>query len=199
MDFLGRWGDWIIKSRFEVIESNSAKSRHLGELTGVQNAVVVSVENETTHINELATYIIVEPSHGEKISVELVKSHLADTVPDYMVTTYVEFLSRFPLTANGKVDRKALPQPGKSSSVVNTVEYRSPTTDMQQQLAEIWRRVLKLDRGGLDDDFFALGGHSISAAQIAHDVRQKLGVDSPLSGIFEAPNFRRQSNCWNLN
>nr|WP_241689055.1 phosphopantetheine-binding protein [Pseudomonas syringae] len=89
-----------------------------------------------------------------------------------------------PLSANGKLDRKALPKPDASQL---QRQYVAPSTEQEQQMASIWADVLKVERVGLSDDFFELGGHSLLATQLISIIHSGLGIDIPLRLIFEKP------------
>jgi acyl carrier protein len=113
------------------------------------------------------------------------RHYLAERLPDYMVPQAVEVLDALPLTPSGKIDRRALPEPGRAQSVPE--RYQPPRTPAEQLIADIWTLILKLDRVGIQDNFFELGGHSLLATQAMSRIRQTCGVDLPLRAIFEAP------------
>jgi len=101
-------------------------------------------------------------------------------------------LSTLPVTPNGKLDRKALPQPDAS---LLQGEYIEPQTEMEQQVAAIWADVLKLEKVGLTDNFFALGGHSLLATSVIVRIQEQAGVSAELKELFEFPvlaDFSRQ-------
>lgn len=98
-----------------------------------------------------------------------------------MVPAHLLLLDSLPLTANGKLDRKALPQP--DASLLQNI-YVAPESELQQQIAEVWADVLKLERVGLTDNFFELGGHSLLATQVALRLRELLGFEVPLASLF---------------
>jgi acyl carrier protein len=101
-----------------------------------------------------------------------------------MVPSAFVMLTELPLTPNGTVDRKALPEPGQSAS---EVEYVAPSTPIEEVLCEMWEQVLKLDHVGVHDNFFQLGGHSLLATQVISQVREIFGVELPLRRLFETP------------
>jgi len=103
-----------------------------------------------------------------------------------MVPSVFMVLEKLPLTANGKVDRNALPEPGDIRTS-QEAEYTVPRNELEQQLAEIWAEVLKLERVGIHDNFFDLGGHSLMATQAVSRIRGQLNVELPLSEMFGYP------------
>jgi amino acid adenylation domain-containing protein len=113
------------------------------------------------------------------------RHHLAERLPDYMVPQAFVVLAALPLTPSGKIDRRALPEPGRAQSVPE--RYQAPRTPAEQVIADIWALVLKLERVGIQDNFFELGGHSLLATQAMSRIRQAFRVDLPLRAIFEAP------------
>jgi acyl carrier protein len=112
--------------------------------------------------------------------------YLAGRLPEYMVPQRYVFLSELPLTANGKLDRDALPAPD-DTSLARTGAYEEPQEGLERALANIWGEVLKVERVGAHDNFFELGGHSLLATQVVSRVRELLRVELPLRALFEAP------------
>ncbi|HEX6371265.1 MAG TPA: thioesterase domain-containing protein, partial [Longimicrobium sp.] len=106
-------------------------------------------------------------------------------LPAYMVPAAYVRLERLPVTANGKLDRRALPAPEDDPSARRG--YEAPQTETEQALAEIWSEVLGIERVGRGDNFFALGGHSLLAVRVISRVRQALGVEMPLAHVFSHP------------
>ena len=92
-------------------------------------------------------------------------------MPDYMVPSFVVLLDRLPLNANGKVDRPALPEPQPEEAVASEA-YIAPRTPTEQRIADIWARVLGVERIGINDSFFDLGGHSLLAMQLISRIRE---------------------------
>lgn len=114
------------------------------------------------------------------------RSALRRQLPEYMVPSYLVLLSKLPLTPNGKLDRKALPRPDLALAEEAHVPPRTP---LQQQVAAIWADVLKVDRVGLGDNFFLLGGHSLIATQVTSRVQEQLGLAVSLKALFETPDL----------
>jgi acyl carrier protein len=111
---------------------------------------------------------------------------LGEKLPDYMVPSTFVTLETFPLTASGKVNRRALPPPDLARPELETV-FVAPQTPVEEVLAEMWARVLGIDRVGIHDDFFESGGHSLLATQLVNRIRKAFRVDLPLRALFEAP------------
>ncbi|OBH97804.1 tryptophan 2,3-dioxygenase family protein [Mycobacterium sp. E2733] len=111
----------------------------------------------------------------------LVRQQVGARLPDYMVPAEIVVLEEFPLTSSGKVDRRALPAP-----VVAVAPFRAPHTETQKIVAEVFAQVLNLDRVGLDDDFFALGGNSMIATRVSARLQVALGREVPVRYLFDA-------------
>ena len=114
------------------------------------------------------------------------RSHLADRLPFYMVPTAFVMLDALPLTGNGKVDRKALPDPDDSRPEI-AERFVAPRTADEEALALIWRQILGLEQIGVHDNFFELGGHSLLATRVTSRVREEFHVELPLRTLFEQP------------
>lgn len=114
------------------------------------------------------------------------RAFLAERLPPALVPSGFVFLDQLPLTPNGKLDRRALPPPGPSSAVADR-PYLAPRTPIERMLADMWAEVLRVPRVGVQDDFFALGGHSLRATQVVARVRAALRIELPLRAFFETP------------
>ena len=140
---------------------------------------VVAVHDDELGNRVLAAYIV---SDVEVTANEL-RHHLSAKVPDYMIPSHVMRLEQLPLTANGKVNRKALPALKKAVSSV----YVAPRNKTEHTLARIWSEILNRDKVGIDDNFFELGGHSLKATTLVAKIHQELKVELPLRELFKAP------------
>jgi hypothetical protein len=116
-----------------------------------------------------------------------VRKELQGKLPEYMIPSQIVWVERFPLTPNGKIDRKALPMPTLESAEGISKEFVAPRTPLEEQLTQIWQAVLFRERVGIFDNFFELGGHSLLATQVIARVREGLEVELPLRVLFEAP------------
>jgi acyl carrier protein len=106
-----------------------------------------------------------------------------------MLPSAFVFLDSLPLTANGKLNRKALPAPDQARPEPED-SYAAPTTPVEKILGNIWSEILKLDKVGIHDNFFHLGGHSLIATQIVSRIRDAFKLDLPLRTLFEAPTIQ---------
>jgi amino acid adenylation domain-containing protein len=183
LEFLGRV-DFQVKLRgfrIELGEVESALRAH----PGVEDAVAV-VREEMPGDKRLVAYVVA--SLPSQATPETLRAHLRQHLPEYMVPSAFVLLPALPLTANGKVNRQSLPAPdGRASSAAGA--YVAPRDSTERQLAAIWAEVLKLERVGVTDDFFALGAHSLLAIQVVSRIRAAFGVDLPLRTLFEKPNI----------
>ena len=114
------------------------------------------------------------------------RSYLEQKLPDYMVPSAFVVLETLPLSANGKVNRRALPAPD-TRSIDLAGAYVEPRSPIEAELALLWTELLGLKRVGIHDNFFALGGHSLLATQLTSRIRDRLGIELPLRHLFEAP------------
>jgi len=130
----------------------------------------------------LVAYIAAD--RGPDVAPASLRAFLADRLPDYMLPSHLVRLEALPLTANGKVNRAALPAPGHRAATGDHVPARTPDEAL---VARIWVDVLRVDRVGAHDDFFELGGHSLLATQVMARVREEAGVDVSLRALFLGP------------
>ncbi|SIO89920.1 Siderophore biosynthesis non-ribosomal peptide synthetase modules @ Bacillibactin synthetase component F [Nocardiopsis sp. JB363] len=182
LDFLGR-ADFQVKIRGFRIELGEIESALLSA-PGVAEAVVTARGDEAGHVR-LAAHVVPTPGAPARTSPEALRAHMARLLPDYMVPGAVVLLDTLPLTANGKVDRKALPDPGTITGADD--HGRAPTTAREEILCGVFADVLGRDRVGPDEDFFALGGHSLLATRVVARTRTLLGADVGVRDLFEAP------------
>ena len=120
----------------------------------------------------LAAYLVF--AAGEELTATDVRRHLRRSLPDYMLPSAIVPIETMPLTPNGKVDRKSLPDPFQGA-VRQTEAFVEPAAGVESQLAEIWRSALGIDRVSADDNFFEVGGHSLLAVRVASAVQRQLG------------------------
>ena len=151
----------------------------LSNYPGVRGCAVIA-RKDIPHETRLVAYVV-----GENLTdTGSLQAFLAQRLPKYMIPTAFVHLESLPLTPNGKVDRRALPKPNPTRDREALVPPRTPSEEI---LAGIWADVLGLDQVGVQDNFFELGGHSLLAAQVASRVSADMGVDLPLSALFQSP------------
>jgi non-ribosomal peptide synthetase component F len=181
IEYLGRF-DHQVKLRGFRVEPGEIESVLLSQPV-VSDAVVIVYEDEAGD-KRLVAYIVADG--GEAPSESELREYVANRLPNYMVPSALMVLDKLPLTANGKVDRNALPEPGDIRDSQGG-EHTAPRTELERQLAQIWAEVLKLERVGIHDNFFDLGGHSLMATQVVSRIREQLNVELPLSEMFGYP------------
>ncbi len=181
LEFLGRVDDQVkIRGcRIELNEVATALAAH----PEIAQSAVVAREDEPGQ-KSLVGYVVLTPesplTHGE------LREFLERSLPDYMIPTQFVALDALPRNGNGKVDRRALPAPTRENTLENA-GAAEPRTALEQQIAAIIAELLKLDRIGVEDNFFLLGGHSLLGAQLIARLREQFDVDVPLRALFEAP------------
>jgi acyl carrier protein len=179
IEYIGRI-DNQVKVRGYRIELGEIESV-LGQYPGVRESAVI-VRADTVGERWLVAYVV--QSQGRVVTVSELRSFLKQKLPDYMIPAAFVFLDSLPLTPNGKVDRKALPMPDRSRPQLDET-FSAPRTPVEELLANIWAEVLKLDKVGIHDNFFDLGGHSLRATQVVSRVRAAFQVELPLRTLFE--------------
>ncbi|MFP2928166.1 amino acid adenylation domain-containing protein [Pyxidicoccus sp. 3LG] len=177
IEFLGRV-DHQLKLRGYRVEPGEVEAV-LAAHPAVSEGVVVARE-DAPGVRYLVAYAVGRP--GKTLEEATLREYLAERLPDYMVPSACVVLDALPLTANGKVDRKALPAPSRKQS-----EYVAPHTETEQRLAALWQELLGVPTVGVRDDFFDLGGHSLLATQVVARVRALFDVQLAVIDLFEAP------------
>ncbi|UCH94711.1 MAG: amino acid adenylation domain-containing protein, partial [Candidatus Aminicenantes bacterium] len=190
IEFLGRI-DHQVKIRGYRIEPGEIENHLLG-IEIIKEAVVIDSKDREGE-KCLCAYVVPgkEKSGGGLDVVEL-KRELAVSLPDYMVPAYFVSLEAIPLTSNGKVDRRALPEPGVSD--IGTA-YAAPRNPYEKTIVQIWAEVLKIEKEkiGIDADFFELGGHSLRATILISKIHKTFNVKIPLAELFKTPTIRELS------
>ncbi|NCE86016.1 non-ribosomal peptide synthetase [Pseudomonas sp. Q1] len=180
VEYLGRI-DHQVKVRGFRIELGEIETRLL-EHEAVREAVVLALDSPSG--KQLVAYLVSDAEHASLR--DALKAHLKAQLPDYMVPAHLIVLDSMPLTANGKLDRRALPQPDPEA---NRQQYVAPRSELEQTLAAIWCAVLNVQQVGLDDNFFELGGDSILSIQVVSRARQA-GIHFSPRDLFQHQTVR---------
>lgn len=180
IDFIGREDDQVkVRGfRIELGEIEAQLLRH----DCVRNAKVVVNLDEAGN-KRLVAYVVQDEDQAATVS-EL-RRFLGVNLPDYMIPSLFVFMEMLPLTANGKLDHNALPAPGRQRPNIDQ-PYAAPRNKVERWLAKMWQELLNLDKVGVQDRFFELGGDSLRAGQFISQVQRELEIEIPLIAIYEA-------------
>jgi acyl-coenzyme A synthetase/AMP-(fatty) acid ligase/acyl carrier protein len=201
IDYLGR-NDFQVKIRGFRIELGEIEAK-LTALPQVKEAVVLAKASAAGD-RRLVAYVVMGEGIVDvdddsaavfaerQILFDILRRHLGDSLPDYMVPTAFVLLASLPLSPNGKIDRKALPDPDVAQQHAS---YVAPRTEVEQLLCALWEEVLGLERVGVTDNFLEIGGHSLLATQLAVRIRQEFGLTLPLSELFKAQTVESLANA----
>jgi amino acid adenylation domain-containing protein len=185
IEFLGRM-DTQVKIRGFRVELGEIE-RRLSEYDKIKNALVISRKNSTGD-KELFAYIV---SAGE-LSVSALREFLSHRLPFYMIPSYYVLLDKIPLTPNGKVDTRALPE-AKNEVLRERAEYVPPRSDLEEKLVELWKDILGVEGIGIIDNFFDLGGDSLKAIRMARKLNED-NIDITVDKIFLYPTINKISS-----
>jgi acyl-coenzyme A synthetase/AMP-(fatty) acid ligase/acyl carrier protein len=177
IEFLGR-NDFQVKIRGYRIEPGEIEAVLMSHPEVERAVVAPRGEGEK---KRLVGYVVAAAGHS--VDVRELRRKLSQRLPEYMAPVAIIGLEAFPLTANGKLDRRALPEP----ELISAAEWRAPRNPQEEILCALFGEVLGLERVGLDDDFFELGGHSLMVTRLVNRIRIKFGVELPLRVLFELP------------
>ncbi len=184
LEFLGRL-DHQVKVRGYRIELGEIEAA-LAEQGGVAQAVVMAREDQPGDAR-LVAYIVARG--GTALDGALLRESLRARLPEFMLPSAFVVLDEFPHTPNGKIDRKALPAPDAAAPVA-AAEFVAPASDLESQIAGVWKDVLKLAAVGTRDNFFDLGGHSLLAVQAHRRLKEALQRDLSITDIFRFPTIQ---------
>ena len=206
LEFLGRI-DGQIKLRGFRIEPGEIEAV-LAQHPAIRDCVVV-LREDTPGGRELVAYLVphaagtngsTPPVDADlprgQVSVTEIRTHLRAHLPEYMVPSAFVVLQALPLTANGKLDHRALPPPERRGD--SEVSFLPPRTPVEQTLALQWRELLGIEQVGLRDNFFELGGHSLLAVKLFAEIQRVFGRRLPLSTLFQAPTLGQLAEVLSL-
>ena len=183
IEFIGRT-DQQVKLRGFRIELGEVESA----LCGYQSIgeAVASVRDDSSGSKTLVAYVT---SKGAKPSPSELRSYLKEKLPEYMVPAFIVPMDKFPRTPNGKIDRKALPDPSVNQSEATRV-YAAPKDELENRLVRLWQEVLNLEQVGIDDNFFDLGGHSLLMMKVFRKLREELSGEFSIVDMFRYTTVR---------
>ena len=184
IEFLGRV-DNQVKVRGFRIELEEIES-HLRAHPAVAEAVVAA-RRAAGGENQLVGYVV--PESGESTATDSLRSYLKERLPDYMVPSAFVTLKSLPLTPNGKTDRNALPNPDSARPQL-VAAYVPPQTEAQRLIADVWQEVLHVDKAGIDDNFFDLGGHSLVMVVVRNKLQRLFNKEISVVEMFKFPTIR---------
>lgn len=185
LDLVGR-ADHQVKIRGFRIESEEIESVLL-ELDEIKEAIV-AVKEDSNGDKILCAYIIA----SKELIVSELREYLSGKLPDYMIPAHFVQLEKYPLTPNGKIDRKSIPIP---QAVMNIgVEYKAPENEVEQKLVRIWEQVLSLQDIGTNYNFFEIGGNSINSLKVISEIQKEFDVNVSLGELFANPTIAALAN-----
>ncbi|MBS7233718.1 amino acid adenylation domain-containing protein [Flavobacterium psychroterrae] len=182
--FLGRIDDQV-KIRGYRVEPNEIAIAVLANNTVNESTVIVDEEENGT--KRLICYLTANEQYKE----EELRNFLQMRLPEYMLPAMYIQLEKMPLTSNGKINRKELPKPNGNESR-NT--YEAPRNELEGELCAIWAALLNVERVGINEDFFALGGHSILAIRLVSEIKNKRAIEISIADLFEKPTIAQISS-----
>ncbi len=189
LTYVGR-KDFRVKIRgysVEIAEIETALNEH----RDIKETVVVAREDRSGDMR-LVAYLV--PTNPFAPAVSELRAFLKETLPDYMIPSCFVALDSLPLLLNGEVDRMALPSPDYTRPELAT-PFVIPRTPVEIELAAIWAKVLEIERVGIHDDFFALGGHSLMIFRLFAEIESEFGKRLPIATLFQAPTVDQLARC----
>ncbi|MDC5822329.1 amino acid adenylation domain-containing protein [Vibrio europaeus] len=181
LQFLGRIDNQVKIRGFRVEPGEVAQQ--IKALGSVEDAVVVAMEDDARG-TQLVAYVCVQAEDTGRV-IEALPQALQARLPDYMVPAVFVPLLAMPLLPNGKLDRNGLP--AITADDYRTHAYQAPQTEREKQLAQVWEQLLDLDKVGVHDNFFALGGHSLIATKMSGLLRHQFNIELPVAAVFTHP------------
>lgn len=187
LDFIGRI-DHQVKLRGFRIELNEIE-KVISENKDVKEAAVTCRQKKN---GDKAIFAYVAPQAMRTLTEDVLKSFLKEKLPAFMLPSYFIFLDELPKSLNGKIDRKALPDPDSNASA-NEYEYPSAETPLEKMISCIWKELLTLDNINVEQNFFDMGGHSLMMAQVHYRLKENLNTAVSLTDLFQYPTIRSLS------
>ena len=181
IDFSGR-SDFQVEIRGYRVEMGEIEAV-LSSYEMVKECVVIDKKDAEGQVRLIAFYLADSP-----VSIEELHAHMKEYLPHYMIPSQFIYLESLPMTPNGKLDREVLVK--MITLEVNQTEYIEPRTEIEGLLVDIWKDILKVERIGVLDNFFDLGGHSLKATRVMSRIKSMLNIDIPLRVMFEQPTVR---------
>jgi thioesterase domain-containing protein/acyl carrier protein len=179
LEFLGRV-DFQVKIRGYRVELGEVEAA-LAQAAGVRDAVCAAWKDASGQ-KSLVGYVVAQ--EGTVVDLEAIKAYVATRLAEFMVPSQIVPLAAIPLSPNGKVDRAALPDPSVRAASADLV---APRSEVERRMAAIWQELLRRDRVGMHEDFFALGGHSLLAVMLVSRIERDFGVKVRLSSVLQNP------------
>ena len=186
LEYLGRI-DFQVKIRGFRIEIGEIETI-LGNYEYVEQCVV-TVFLDASGQQSLIAYL--RPTNASDFESIKLRDYMKSKLPDYMIPSKFVLLEEFPLTPNGKVNRKALPDPSLASVISDNTEYVVPRNDFELSLVTVWQMVLKLPKVGITDNFFDLGGDSLMTVPLVHEMERATGIKFDIGEIFSSPTIKQ--------
>ncbi|MGC3982619.1 MAG: amino acid adenylation domain-containing protein [Steroidobacteraceae bacterium] len=186
LEFLGR-ADFQVKIRGFRVELGEVEAAIL-DVTGVREALCTAF-TDVSNAKALVAYVTTHA--GVSIDAAAIKQQLSKTLPDFMLPSRIIMLPAMPLSANGKVDRKALPAPDS----LQTDQYEAPRSVVEKRMAAIWQQLLRQERVGANDNFFTLGGDSLLAVSLVLEIEHEFNIQLPLTRVLEYPTLSALAGC----
>ncbi|MBV9761970.1 MAG: amino acid adenylation domain-containing protein [Acidobacteriaceae bacterium] len=187
IQFLGR-SDQQVKIRGYRIELEEIQAMLLRH-PDIEAAVVTAATGAAGDKRLVAYFVETGRSSNTPVARHELRQFLSERLPGYMVPSVYVRLRKLPMTSSGKVDRNSLPEPEEDQAAEDA--FVEPSSSTEHLVAEIWREVLGLKRAGIRDDFFASGGHSITAMRLLGQIQTRLGRELPLATLFESPTIEQ--------
>jgi amino acid adenylation domain-containing protein len=184
IEYLGRL-DYQVKIRGFRIELGEIEAA-LMEQAGVREAAVVAQEETPGSSDKRLVAYLVREREDEALDVDRLRATLRERLPEYMVPSAFVMLAEMPLTSSGKINRRALPLPEQSTPAMKRA-YQPPQTDAERTIAAIWQEALKVEKVGLTDNFFDLGGHSLSMVKVFTKLRGSFEREFTVIDLFRFP------------